>query len=340
MSTAENPTIELATPRSPMRTMHLERPFNRLIGNIPKPVLAVPSMMSVAERRFLYGLAAKYYSGEGLIVDAGIFLGASTMCFGEGLRENLRTQNAVAKWRHPVVSFERGIVTPTMPAFFKRNGLDINLSPGDAFADLVRANVKPVLDLVDLRIGDIQETGKIEQPIEILFLDVLKLPEINKFIVENYYSRLIPGRSIVIQQDYFYDLLPYVKTYQEYFEDYFTYVGEIGSSGVFLCSKQIPQDATVGIEELDSAEQLRLASVALQRSIDPARRFLMALSKVRLVRKLLGAKAAQNYLHFIKSEYPDEIEVSGPARLREALRSAELVCRVKGAPASDDIMDG
>ena len=161
--------------------------------------------------------------------------------------------------------------------------------------------------------------------------DVLKLPEINKFVVENYYSRLIPGQSIVIQQDYFYDLLPYVKTYQEYFAEYFTYVGEIGSTGVFLCNKKIPQDITIGIEEkLDSDEQIRLASVALQRSIDPTRRFLMALSKVRLIRKLLGAKAAQNYLQFVKGEYPD-VDTDGPARLREALRGAEMVCRAKGA---------
>ena len=322
-----------------MRMMHLERPFNRLVGSIPKPVLSVPSMMSVPERRFLHGLAANYYSAEGLIVDAGIFLGASTMCFGTGLRENPSLQKALPRWRKPIVSFERAIVTPTMPGFFKRNGLDIHLTPGESFADLVKTNVRPVIDLVDLRLGDILETGKIEQPIEILFLDVLKLPEISKFVVETYYPRLIPGRSIVIQQDYFYDLLPYVKTYQEFFSDYFTYVGEIGSSGVFLCNRKIPQDVASGIEDLDATEQLRLASVALQRSIDPARRFLMALSKLRLLRKLLGAKAAQNYLQFIKSEYPDEVQVGGPPRLSEALRGAEMVCRVKGAPELTGIAD-
>jgi hypothetical protein len=333
VNTAENPTMEVSPPRSPLRMLHLERPFNRLMGNIPKPVLSVPSMMSVPERRFLYGLAANYYSAEGLIVDAGIFLGASTMCFGSGLRENPNLQQALARWRKPIVSFERAIVTPTMPNFFKRNGLDIALTPGESFADLVKTNVRPVIDLVDLRLGDILQTGKIEQPIEVLFLDVLKMPEISKFVVETYYPRLIPGRSIVIQQDYFYELLPYVKTYQEYFADYFTYIGEIGSSGVFLCSKKIPQDVALGIEEnLDATEQLRLASVALQRSIDPARRFLMALSKLRLLRKLLGAKAAQNYLQFIKSEYPDEVQVGGSPRLGEALRGAEMVCRVKGAP--------
>lgn len=296
-------------------------------------------MMSVPERRFLYGLASKYYTGEGLIVDAGIFLGASTMCFGQGLRENENLENAVTTWRRPVVSFERGIVTPTMPAFFKRNSLKFDLNPGDSFAELVRANVRPVADLVDLRVGDIQETGKIDQPIEILFLDVLKLPEITKFVIENYFPRLIPGRSIVIQQDYFYDLLPYIKTYQEYFSEYFTYVGEIGSTGVFLCTSQIPQDAATNIEEkLDSDGQIRLASIALQRSIDPTRRFLMALSKARLIRKVLGAKAAQSYLQFVKSEYPDA-DIDGIPRLREALRAAELACRAKGSASISEPTD-
>ena len=243
-------------PRLPMRTTSLERPFNRLVGNIPKEALAVPSMMSVAERRFLYGLASKYYAGAGVIVDAGIFLGASTTCFGEGLRQSPYLESAIASWQRPIVSFERGIVTPTMPAFFKRNFLDIDLKPGNSFAELVRTNIQPVARLVDLRIGDIQETGKIEQPIEILFLDVLKLPAINKFVVENYYPQLIPGQSIVIQQDYFYDLLPYIKTYQEYFADYFTYLGEIGSTAAFLCTATIPPEAAKNIEEkLDSDQR-------------------------------------------------------------------------------------
>lgn len=340
MSDVNVPELEAA--KEPLRTTQLARPFNKLIANIPKSVLSVPSMMSVAERRFLYGLASKYYSGDGLIVDAGIFLGASTRAFGEGLRDSANAEDAITKWHRPIVSFERGIVTPTMPAFFKRNNLAFEGSPGDSFADQVQKNVAPVASMVDLRIGDIQETGKIRQPIEILFLDVLKLPEINKFVVENYYSRLIPGRSIVIQQDYFYDLLPYVKTYQEYLHPYFAYVGEIGSTAVFLCKEQIPQEATLQIEEkVDATEQLRLASMALQRSVDPTRRFLMALSKLRLVRKLQGAKAAQDYLRFVKSEYPTEVEATSRlTRLKEALRSAESVCLAKKEAVLSELADG
>ena len=65
----------------------------------------------------------------------------------------------------------------------------------------------------------------------------------------------------------------------------------------------------------------------------------MALSKVRLLRKLHGAKAAQNYLQFVKSEYPDEVKAEGLPRLREALRAAELACRAKGAAELEDIED-
>lgn len=293
-------------------------------------------MMSVAERRFLYGLASKYYSGEGVIIDAGIFLGASTRCFGEGVRQNSNLERALSKWECPVISFERGIVTPTMPAFFKRNSLNVDLAPGESFAPLVKENTQTVSDIVDLRIGDIQETGGIDHPIEILFLDVLKLPEINKYIVEQYYPKLIPGKSIVIQQDYFYDLLPYIKTYQEYFGAYFQYVGEIGSTAAFLCTREITKEATLGVDTMVADEQIRLAGIALQRSIDPARRFLMALSKARLIRKLQGAKAAQNYLHFVKSEFPI-VKFGEIPRLREALRATELACRAKGASADNDV---
>jgi hypothetical protein len=327
-------------PRQPLRCIQLARPFNRLIGTIPKSVLEVPSMMSVPERRFLYGVAKDYYLGEGVIVDAGIFLGASTRCFGEGLRKNPAFGAIAAKWRRPIVSFERGIVNPTMPAFFARNRVEVTAAPGESFADAVRGNVEPVADLAELRIGDIMETGRVEAPIEILFLDVLKMPEIAKFVVETYYAKLIPGRSIVIQQDYFYELLPYIKVYQEALADYFAFIGEIGSTAVFLCTKQIPQEATVDLERnLDPDDQLRLSSIALQRSHDPSRRFLMALSKLRLIRKLHGLKAAQHYLQFVKSEYPEQLELQNFARLREALRGAEQVCRPKKDAEADAAAD-
>jgi hypothetical protein len=324
------PSIATAEPQpdaEPMRMVRFNPAFSRLLGTISPTATKVPSMMSMLEKRVLFTLAKERYTGEGLIIDAGIFLGASTVCFGEGLRLNANEKAITKRWKKPIISFERGIINPGMPAFFKRNAVEGMGQPGESFAAAVEANIQPVADLVDLRMGDILETGLgIASPIEILFLDVLKLPEISHFAIRNFFPKLIPGVSIVIQQDYFYERLPFIKTDQEFFADYFTCIGEVCSTALFLCTKAIPPSE---IERLEAGiaprEQERLASIALQRSTDPARRFMMALSKVRLIKQLYDEDAATEYLEYVKKDFPDQVATQLP-RLKEALSTAERLC--------------
>jgi hypothetical protein len=289
--------------------------------------MKVPSMMSMLEKRVLFTLARERYTGEGLIIDAGIFLGASTVCFGEGLRQNREAKKILKRIKKPIISFERGIINPGMPAFFKRNNVEGMAEPGESFASAVADNIAPVADMVDLRIGDILETARgIDSPIEILFLDVLKLPEISRFVARNFFPRLIPGVSIVIQQDYFYERLPFIKTDQEFFADHFTYIGEVCSTALFLCTKHIPVSVVEKLEAgLSAREQERLAGIAMQRSADPTRRYMMALSKVRLIKQLHGTDSAQDYLAYVLKDYPDQVASTLP-RLKEALGSIERLC--------------
>ncbi len=311
---------------APMRAVHLKKPFNKLMGKIPPDTLSVPSMMSAAERRFLYGLAQQHYSGKGLIVDAGLFLGASTRCFGEGLKANT---SAKLPRKKPIISFERGLINPGMPAFFKRNKVEFEGEVGESFESLLRENVAPVSDVVELRVGDIMETGKVDAPIEILYLDVLKSAEITSFVYKNYVQKLIPGVSIVLQQDYFFDGLPFIKTYQENFARCFEYVGEICSMAVFRCIAPVPAVADDLEKTLSDEAQLRLASIALHRSVDPCRRFMMAVSKLRLIRKLHGLAPARAYFKFIEGEYPEVIDLADThGRLRDIWRTAQQVAKV------------
>jgi len=311
----------------PLRAARLTPAFAHLTGAIVPEANGVPSMMSGVEKRVLFNLARKHYTGQGIIVDAGIFLGASTVCFGEGIRRNLLVDQIRERWAKPVVSFERGIINTGMPAFFERHKVHDMGAVGESFAATLEANIAAVADLVDLRIGDILETAAdVTSPIEILFLDVLKLPEISRFAVNRFFPRLIAGQSIVVQQDYFIDLLPYIRTDQEFFDQHFTYIGEAGSSALFLCTRAIGEDA---IDRLDAGvsadEQERLATIALQRSADPARRFMMALSKTRLIHQLHGPDAAYDYLCFVRCEYPEQAASTLP-RLRQALLSIERLC--------------
>ena len=311
----------------PMRMVRFNPAFARLLGTITQTAIKVPSMMSLLEKRVLSTLARERYTGEGVIIDAGIFLGASTVCFGEGLRLNPVAKKIAKRWKKPIIAFERAIINPGMPGFFKRNNVVGMAEPGESFADAVEANIRPVADMVDLRLGDILETAQgIDSPIEILFLDVLKLPEISRFVVRNFFPKLIPGLSIVVQQDYFYERLPFIKTDQEFFSEYFTFIGEVCSTALFLCTKAIPESAIAQLEQgLPSREQERLASIAMQRSCDPARRYMMALSKVRLVKQLYGSDSADEYLQFVKNEFPDQVASTLP-RLQDALIAIERLC--------------
>lgn len=323
-----------ATLAEPLQTAQLTDAFAGMVSAIPASSLATPSMMSIAERQFLFGLASRYYSGKGIIIDAGIFLGASTRCFGEGLRANARYEEFRQNWPQPVVSFERAIVNPNMPDFFKRHGMAFSAERGESFETELRRNIEPVKDLVDLRIGDIMQTAEVTQPVEILFLDILKDPRVSARTVRAFFPRLIAGRSVVIQQDYFYERLPWIKTHQEIFRDYFDFVGEIGSSAIFLCIKEIPEAAVdVLAGEIPPAEQLRLASIAMQRSADPSRRFLMALSKMRLIQKLQGRTAARAYLDVVRGEFPEQVSQTRHERLSDALSEAEKFCMEKVTPS-------
>jgi hypothetical protein len=312
-----------------MRLTHLFPPFDRFIGEIPRDILKIPSMMSDRERDFLYNVVRRYYTGAGRIVDAGIFLGGSTNCFAAAIRQNGRHMAIIKKWPRPILSLERGVVSNTMPAFFARHGIGLAYKPGDSFADLLDEYVAPSKDLVELRVGDILESGEINDRIEILFLDVLKNASIAAYAVRQYFPKLIPGRSIVIQQDYFFEGLPFIKTYQEFFARQFEYVGEVGSSAVFRCIAKVDKnDIEEVVAGLPADEQIRLASIALQRSNDPLRRLMMAMSKTLLIHELQGAQAARAYLGFVEGEFAGEIGAGLPQRLVRPLQSLRHLCGV------------
>lgn len=339
---ASSPEVEVLAPASPLRMTRLSAAFAPLVNSTPLSSLDTPSMMSIPERQFLFGLASRYYAGKGIIVDAGIFLGASTRCFGEGVRSNPACEEITQNWPQPIVSFERAIVNPNMPDFFKSHGLAFSAAQGESFEAELRRNIEPVKDLIDLRIGDFNDAAGVDSPVEILFLDILKGVRLSLHALRLFYPKLIPGRSIVIQQDYFYERLPWIKTQQEALAAYFDFVGEIGSSAIFLCTKEIPRAA---VDELDNdmthTEQLRLASIAMQRSADPNRRFLMALSKTRLIRKLQGRVPARAYLDVVKAEFPEQVAQSSHQRLSQALREIEeiFIEKPERAPKGDGRAD-
>ncbi len=328
----------------PLHQAHLAPPFDGYLGEIPEVALSVPSMMSEMERRFLFNIAKSYYSGAGLIVDAGIFLGASSACLGNGVKENPRVEEIAARWGRPIISLELGITNQQMLLSFKRHGIGLDLKAGDSFGPLIEAHIRTARHLIDLRLGDILETGRIGEtpkdrrlPIEILFLDVLKASAISEFAAYEYLPRLIPKRSLVIQQDYLNGDLPFIHIHQEYFASKFEYVGEISSSAVFRLKHRITRDevAELFAGPLDGEQEIALVSRAAQRSIDPYRRLIMSFAKLRVILNARGLEAAKQYLAFIESEYADQIAQHQFRRVQNVVRAARYLCEV-GAGAENE----
>ena len=193
-----------------------------------------PTMILPPEQHFLFLLARDYYSGEGDIFDGGICLGGCTSCFAQGLadREDLPE-------RHLIHAYDQAIVT--VPPFFEKLG--VHREFGESTADLITAYIAgmPRNERIRFHCGDILQQEYPER-IEIMFLDVCKTQDIN-FGMQKLFSRLIPGKSVIVHQDYTHPWNPYIHATMGYLDDYFEVIGPVWfNSMVYLLKKEIPED--------------------------------------------------------------------------------------------------
>lgn len=204
-----------------------------------KGLISTPTMLSPEEQMMLFLLARDYYTGEGAIFDSGICLGGCT----ESLAQGLAARDALPELRPIVHAYELGIADEDYVTQFIRTHYGEARHKGDSFVDIIQKNIDsmPCREAIRFLPGDIQAQPHPER-IEIMFLDVCKTQAIN-FRMQQLFSRLIPGKSIVIQQDYVHAWHPYIHTTMGYLAEYFEPVGHVEyNSFVFLLKKPIPQE--------------------------------------------------------------------------------------------------
>jgi len=194
---------------------------------LPEATSGVPTMLMEDELRLLEYLAEEIYRGDGLIVDAGCFLGGSTLALAGGLRKNLaRTSRAETRQIHSFDLFQ--VEDWTRGVYFPEDTL-AGASTRAAFDH----NIAPYASLIAVREGDITATSWSGEPIEILFIDVAKHWTVCDWISANLFPHLIPGRSIVVQQDYLYHHWNgWLHVTMEYYADEFERICDTGSNSV------------------------------------------------------------------------------------------------------------
>ena len=212
------------------------RPWNSIIYRIPSHINKIPTMLSDEEGRMLRWVAEFDYRGAGAICELGTFVGGSTARLAFGLSLN---QHA----RGTIHCYDRYECAENMKQKLLYSRGISEFAGGDVLP-LAKSLLREFDQILSFHKGDILDVSWSGGPIEILFLDILKTVPIADHVSATFFPLLIPGRSLLIQQDYFYFRNPWVVVQMELLKDYLDLVGYTDShSAVFRCRRKISVEA-------------------------------------------------------------------------------------------------
>lgn len=264
--------------------------------DLPPDAVGIPTMLSKTERKLLYGLA-RDFAGEGAIVDGGCFLGGSTAALLAGLRDRSEM------WRGPPLSSYDlfRVEGYTIRKFF---GDDPEVRIGDSFRRRFDAHVERFDIPHQVHEGDITAIGWGGGEIDVLFLDVLKSWEINDAVLRGFFPSLVPGRSVIVHQDYGGAYMPWIPITVELMRDSLVLLDwmEWGSH-VFFLQDEVPADLIAnGVGGLDLETRFALMDRAVARA-DSWVRGMLELSRTALVVERDGPDAGLADLRSIAERY-------------------------------------
>jgi hypothetical protein len=274
----------------------LSRPWRDL--ELPADATGIPTMLSKTERKLLYSLARDYASGHGAVVDAGCFLGGSTAALLAGVRDRSE------RWSGPPVeSYDLFRVEAfTIGKFFAD---DPSVHVGDSFRTRFDAHVSRIDVPHVVHEGDITKLGWAGGPIDVLFLDVLKSWEINDAVLRDFFPSLVPGRSVIVHQDYGWGEHPWIPITVELMRDSLVLIDwmEWGSH-VFFLEDELPAELLErGVGVLDLDERFELIDRAIARA-EGWVQGMLEVDRADLVVERDGAEAALAELAAIAERHP------------------------------------
>ncbi len=223
-------------------------------------------LLGTREGNLLYVLARDYYRGNGVIVDAGSFLGRSAWCFARGLAAN---PSVAGRQERIVHCFDNFVVNDQLTVEAIRGAFNQHLPIGASTRRLFEAATAPVADWLVVHEGDFHTYDWPARPIEILLVDIAKSPSLNQRLVETMFPLLIPGRSVVVQQDYHHPWLPHLHATMEVLQEYFELIEpKADDSAAFLLHQPLPAEAITAAATVHTrpfAERLALMDAAIAR---------------------------------------------------------------------------
>ena len=252
------------------------RPWRQVTEADLGAAAGVPTMLTPEESQ-LYHWLGRRAQGLGATVDLGAYAGGSAA----------RLLSGLARSGHPfhVHSYDRFRSTR---AFWARYMPDEPLPTADD-ADLlpvVRRHLTPWRDQVTLHIGDIGEKHWAGGPIEILSVDAAKGAVMADHVAAEFFPALIPGQSIVVQQDYLMSVQPWLCAQMVSLRDCFLPLVHVPKVGlVFLCVAPVTdaslQAARVGDLTDGKLMQRVRAAAAWHQAMVPRAKFRAMLDQIK-----------------------------------------------------------
>jgi len=196
--------------------------LDALLRELPRDIYHTPGQLSHYDRLIYFWAGKVAFTGSGVIVDAGALAGASATLLAHGVRNNKTARFTGA----PILSFDQfedaegGFMSTAITSF----GLTLP-PPVNGIVDFepaFRSVTAAYADLVEVRRGDISTIGYHDaRDIEVLSIDVAKTPNLMVAVARDFFPRLVPGHSIVLNQDYIFPHQPWVIIAMELLADCF-----------------------------------------------------------------------------------------------------------------------
>lgn len=222
------------------------RPWAQVTPDDLGPARAVPTMLTPAESRFYLWLARDWARGAGEIVDLGCFAGGSTARLAQGL--------ALAGRGGLVHAYDNFTATERVKEqHLYRRG--VARFEGRDILPVARALLDPWDGLVTFYRGDIAARRWPGDPIEVLVVDAAKTARLADHIAAEFFAALIPGRSVLVHQDFLHEVQPWLPAQMALLSDHFRPMARIlPDCMAFLCTRPVTPDALAAARVADLAD--------------------------------------------------------------------------------------
>ncbi|SHJ80816.1 hypothetical protein SAMN05444000_11395 [Shimia gijangensis] len=226
----------------------------------------VPTMLNQEEQSYYLWLMRDWAQGQGAVVDLGSFAGGSAACLAEGIRLAGRNQIVHGYDKYEVLDFskfqKRWTSYMSQPPA-SQSGLTPRPLPNHSGEDLrpvVEFLLEPWGANIALHKGLIEDMAWDGGDIEVLIMDASKTAETMDRMSTTFFPYLIPGQSVVVQQDLLHWQQPWIAAQMALLSEHFEPVAYIPRHSVsFLCKKPVTHDQmrTLAVDDMSDKDMIQ-----------------------------------------------------------------------------------